>query len=127
MFNTLDLLGRLLLAALFANDVWSILGNYSGTAGFMEQHGVPGILLPLAILVQAVGSILIVLGWYTRIGALALAGFCTMTAVLFHYPLSDSAEAIQFWKDLALAGGLLVLTAHGAGHFSVDARARTES
>ena len=120
VFDFFDLGGRLLLSALFVHDLWSIAIDYSGTAGFMAQNGVPGILLPLVILVQAAGCIFIILGWHTRIGALALAGFCISTAVIFHSQPEDPIETIQFWKDLALAGGFLVLAANGARQYSLD-------
>lgn len=123
-FAGLDLLGRLLLAALFVTDVWTIFNNYGATADYLAQFGVPPMLLPPAILTQLGGGLLVAIGWQTRLAALALALFCLSTALIFHSRLGDPNEAIHFWKDLALAGGFLVLLAHGAGAYSLDARLR---
>ena len=120
----LEFLGRLLLAALFVSDVWTIINNYGATADYLAQFGVPPQLLPLAMVTQLGGGLLVVVGWQTRLAALALALFCIATALIFHTQSGDANEAIQFWKDLAIAGGFLVLLAHGAGVVSLDARLR---
>lgn len=124
LFASLDLLGRLLLAALFVTDVWTVFNNYGATADYLAQFGVPPLLLPLAIATQLGGGLLVAIGWQTRLAALALALFCMSTALIFHSQSGDPGEAIHFWKDLAIAGGFLVLLAHGAGAFSLDARLR---
>ncbi|MBP0651258.1 DoxX family membrane protein, partial [Mycobacterium tuberculosis] len=63
------------MAAIFVLSGFSKITAYAGTAGYMESAGVPGILLPLVILVELVGGLLLVIGWQTRLAALALAGF----------------------------------------------------
>jgi putative oxidoreductase len=120
------LLGRLLLALIFLVDGWELLSNYSGSQGYMEAHGVPGQLLPLAILTEVVGALLVAVGLLSRLAALALAGFCVLTALLFHTNFADveHLEMVHFMKDLAIAGGFLTLTAHGPGAWSLDARWR---
>lgn len=126
LFDVVDLAGRVLLAALFLQDGWIVLHAYAGTADYLAQHGVPPQLLPLALLTQIGGGVLLVLGLWTRLAALALAGFCLSTAVIFHAFPADFNEQIHFWKDLALAGGFLILTAHGAGRLSLDALLRSK-
>lgn len=116
----LDLLGRLLLAALFLSDGWTVVNNYGATAEYLAQFGVPPLLLVPALLLQVVGGLLVAVGWNTRLAALALSLFCMSTALIFHTQFGDPNEQIQFWKDLAIAGGFLVLAAHGAGAFSLD-------
>jgi len=120
VLNVVELLGRVLLAALFLQDGWIVLNNYSGTAEYLMQHGVPSVLLPLALLLQVGGGVMVVLGYWTRPAALALALFCLSTAVIFHGFSADFNEQIHFWKDLALAGGFLVLLANGARPLSID-------
>jgi putative oxidoreductase len=115
-----ELLGRLLLAALFLFDGWLVINNYGATADYLAQFGVPPLLLVPALILQVVGGLLIVIGWNTRLAALALSLFCISTALIFHNQFGDPNEAIHFWKDLAIAGGFLVLAAHGAGAFSLD-------
>ena len=120
----LALLARLLLALIFIVEGWAKLSAYSGTVQYMEQHGVPGILLPLVILTELGGGVLVALGFLTRLAAFALAGFCALTALLFHGTLSDPDELVQFYKDIAMAGGFLGLVAFGPGDWSVDGFAR---
>lgn len=115
------LAGRLLLAATFLHEAWSKLTGYSGALAYMQAFGVPGELLPLAIAVELGCGALIVFGYYTRAAALVLALFCVATAVLFHTKLGDRNQLLHFEKDLAIAGGLLVLFARGAGAWALDA------
>lgn len=119
-----DLLGRLLLAALFLFDSWLVINNYGATAEYLVQFGVPPLLLVPALAVQAGGGLLVAVGWFTRLAALALSLFCISTALIFHNQFGDSNEEIQFWKDLAIAGGFLVLAINGAGAFSLDSYLR---
>jgi putative oxidoreductase len=77
--------------------------------------------LPLAIAVELGCGLLILCGYHTRAAALLLAGFCLATAVLFHGKFGDRNQLLHFEKDLAIAGGLLVLFAHGAGAWALDA------
>jgi putative oxidoreductase len=119
-----DLIGRLLLAALFLYDGWIVVNNYGATADYLAQFGVPPLMLVPALILQVVGGLLIAVGWNARLAALALSLFCISTALIFHSQFGDPNEAIQFWKDLAIAGGLLILAAHGAGAFSLDSHLR---
>lgn len=117
-----ELAGRILLAAIFVLSGWSKIGGYAGTQGYMESMGVPGALLPLVIAVELGAGLLIVAGLWTRLAALALAGFTLLSALLFHANIGDPMQQIMFLKNLAIAGGFLVLFARGAGPLSLDAR-----
>ena len=112
--------GRLLLALVFVHEGWSVIGNYSGAAAYMQKFGVPGILLPAVIALELGGGLLIVAGVLTRIFAAALAVFCLLTAVLFHWQFADRNQLLHFEKDLAIAGGFLVLAIRGPGKWSVE-------
>jgi putative oxidoreductase len=118
--------GRILLAALFLHEAYAKLTAYSAAVAYSEAFGVPSLLLPLAIAVEVGGGLLILIGYYTRIAAFVLAGFCVATAVLFHTKLGVRNELLHFEKDLAIAGGLLVLFAHGAGRWALDALASSK-
>jgi putative oxidoreductase len=121
----LSLAARFLLAFIFIVEGWSKIGYYEGTLQYMENRGVPGELLPLVILTELGGGLLIACGFQTRLAALALGAFCILTAALFHRNLADVSEFIHFNKDLAIAGGFLLLVAFGGGGWSIDAfRAR---
>jgi putative oxidoreductase len=118
--------GRLLLAALFLIDGWSKVRGYAPAVAYMERFSVPGLLLPAVILVELGGSILLVIGWQTRLAALALAAFCILAALLFHTNFDDRNQVLHFQKDLAIAGGLLVLAAFGPGRFSIEGSRRAK-
>jgi putative oxidoreductase len=120
-------LGRLLLAALFVLEGWSKLRGYEAAAAYMDRYGVPSALLPAAIALELGGGALIAVGWQARIAALALGAFCVAAAVLFHGNLADRVHLLHFEKDLAIAGGLLVLTVAGAGRWSLDGARRGQT
>lgn len=119
--STALLLGRILLAIVFLHEAWITLTTYSAVEEYMRAFGVPGALLPAAVAIELGGGLLIVLGLRTRSVALVLAAFCVATAVLFHTGPGDQSQALNFEKDLAIAGGFLVLAAQGAGAWAVDA------
>jgi putative oxidoreductase len=123
----LALLARLMLVFIFIVEGWEKIGNYQGTQQYMEGYGVPGALLPLVILTELGAGLLVAFGLLTRLAALALAGFCVLAASFFHHDFADANEFIQFSKDMAIAGGFLVLVAFGAGDWSVDALWRRSS
>ena len=115
--------GRVFIALIFVMSGLNKMGNYANTAGWMDAMGVPGGLLPVVIVLEVLGGLAIIIGWQTRITSFLLAGFCLLSALLFHNNLGDQNEMIQFMKNVAMAGGFLFLTAHGAGKFSLDNRA----
>ena len=97
----LDILSRLLLAQIFIIAGFGKLGGYTGTQSYMEAMGVPGVLLPLVIILELGGGIALLLGYRTKIVALLLAGFCLLTAVFFHNFLTDPSQMVMFMKNLA--------------------------
>ncbi len=115
-------IGRVLIALVFLMAGLNKIGTYDNVAGYMDSMGVPGALLPLVILVEVVGAIAIILGFKTRIAAFLLAGFCVLSALIFHSNFADQNEMVQFMKNLAIAGGFLSLFVHGAGSYSLDNR-----
>ena len=121
LYDTSDLLGRILLSLIFIMAGFSKIGGYAGTQAYMESAGVPGMLLPLVILVELGGGILVVLGLFTRLSALALAGFSVLAGLLFHFKPEDQMQMMIMMKDVAMGGGFLVIAARGAGAFSLDA------
>lgn len=121
--NVSNLAGRVLLSAIFISAGVSKLGaGYAGTQGYMEAMGVSGSLLPLVIATEVLAGIALLVGFKARIAAFLLAGFSLLSAVLFHFNFSDQMQSILFMKNLAIAGGLLMVVAHGAGQWSVDGR-----
>ena len=120
--NSAELGGRVFLAALFLLSGLGKLAAYTATAGFMASQGVPGWLLPLVLVTEIGGGLAIALGWKTRIAAFLLAGYTLLAALIFHTHFADQNQLINFWKNVAIAGGLLQLVVHGAGPLSLDQR-----
>jgi len=118
-----ELGGRVLLAAIFLISGLGKIAGYAGTAAYMASVGVPGVLLPLVIATEVLGAIAIIAGWQTRIAGFLLAGFTLLSAVIFHSNFADQIQMIMFLKNLAIAGGFLLLVARGAGAWSLDRRA----
>ena len=122
MSNLLELVGRILLSLIFFTSGLSKIGGYAATQGYMESQGVPGMLLPLVIVLELLAPLLIAVGWQTRLAALALAAFSVAAAVLFHADFGNQMQMIMFMKNISIAGGFLLLAAHGAGAWSLDRR-----
>jgi putative oxidoreductase len=115
------LLARLLLSFIFVMEGLVKLGDLAGTADYMQAYGVSPRLLPLVILTELGGGLCVALGLLTRLAAPALAGFCLLTALLFHTDFANQMQLIQATKNLAIAGGFLLLAAFGPGRWSLDA------
>lgn len=117
-----ELAGRILLAAIFLLSGAGKLGAWAATQQYMASQGVPGALLGPVVALEIGGAALVIAGLWTRLAAVALAGFTLLAAVLFHANLGDQMQFILFMKNLAIAGGFLLLAANGAGAWSIDAR-----
>jgi putative oxidoreductase len=116
------LVARMLLSAIFIKGGWDKAWAYQEAATYMTRGGAPGMLLPLVILTEFVGGLLILAGWQTRCAAIALAGFTVVAALFFHWDLGNRGQVIHLYKNIAIAGGFLALFASGAGAYSVDGR-----
>ena len=120
-----DFIGRLLLSIVFFMAGFNKIMNYAGTQGFMEQHGVPGLLLPAVIAAEILLPIMLLIGWQTRLAAFGLAIFTLISGALFHYVPGEQMQMIMLMKNIAIAGGLFVVVAHGAGAWSLEGRSRS--
>jgi putative oxidoreductase len=127
--NGTVLVGRILLGLLFVLSGFGKIDGFAGTAGYIASKGLPlpELLAALTIVVELGGGLALVVGAFTRQAALALAGFTLLAAFVFHafwaVPEAKAMmEQIGFMKNLAIAGGLLVLAAFGPGSMSVGSR-----
>jgi putative oxidoreductase len=114
------LAGRCLLVLIFLHEGVSLVGNYAGAAAYMQKSGVPSLFLPAVIALQLGGGLLIAAGIVTRLSALAFAAFCVSTAILFHWQFASHNELLHLQKDLAIAGGFVVLACSGPGNWSLE-------
>ena len=117
-----QLSGRILVSTIFVMAGLTKITGYSGTQGYMESVGVPGMLLPLVIILEVGCGLAILLGWKTKTAAFLLAGFTVLSALIFHNNFADQMQSILFMKNLAMAGGLLFIFSIGAGAWSIDAK-----
>jgi putative oxidoreductase len=117
--DVLALVGRLFVAIIFLASAFGKITNFDGTMQFMESHGMPFVnaLCVGAIVVEALGAIALILGYKTRWGAAALAGFLVAATWVFH---TAPDQRIQLLKNLAILGGLLNLIAQGPGGISLE-------
>ena len=114
------LIARILIGLLFLVAGAGKLGDPAGFAGYLTSGGLPAFLaLPTIVFEIAVGLALIA-GFQTRIVALATAAFCIVAAVLYHFNPADQLQMTMFLKNFAIAGGLILLAAHGAGRYAID-------
>ena len=120
MANVIDLIGRILISALFLISALNKVFNLEGSMGWMEGYGVPGFLIFPAIAIEIILPILVIVGYQARVAASFLAIFCLMTAFLFHFDFSNQTQLVSFLKNIGLAGGFLFIVANGTKDWAVD-------
>ena len=127
--DSILLVARILLAALFVLFGSSKLANFTGTVGYMAATGapLPEISAFIAVVMEFVVGIALALGFYTRPLALLLAVYTLGTAFIGHHFWSMTGamvldNKIHFYKNLSIIGGLLLLTVTGPGRYSLDRR-----
>lgn len=125
--NELLLIARVLLMILFLMSGWGKLTHFSGTAVYMATEGTPfpTAAAGIAVFMELFVGLALVIGFYTRPLALLLALFVLGTALIGHHywTMADPARAAnmtQFYKNMSIIGGLLLLSLTGAGRYSVD-------
>lgn len=129
IISAVTLIGRILIALLFIPAGLSKITGYSGTRAYIASAGLPAPALGVvvAILVEVVLGTALLVGWQARWSALIIAAFTIATALLFHSfwafpPDQQPMQQINFFKNIAIAGGLLFVFAFGPGAYSLDAR-----
>jgi putative oxidoreductase len=127
--SALNLIGRLLIVALFLPAGLGKIAGFEGTLGYFASLGIPAPVFALVatIVIEVVGSIALLVGFQTRLVAIIMAIFTLLAAVTGHAYWAAPADAafiaqLLFFKNIAVMGGLLVLASAGAGNFSIDGR-----
>ena len=105
------LVGRGLLAALFILAGANKLIGPKPVLAHMKQEGVPAFVFPFVIVLEIGCGAALLVGWHAMIAAAILSALCLATALVFHRNFAERTERAQFFKDIALAGALLVLAA----------------
>lgn len=125
-------LGRLLISLIFILSGLSKAISFSAVSAVLAQKGIQGAsaFLFVAMLMELIGGLLILLGWYTRLGCWILMIFLLPTTLLFHnfwsVSITDQANQLaHFLKNLTIYGGLILLVCYGPGRWSIDAKRRS--
>ena len=118
--HIVEILGRILLSAIFLINGIGKIFNYEGTIQYMENFDVPGYFIIPAITVEILFPILLILGYYTKFSALVLSLFTLALAVIFHTDFSNQMQLMSFLKNIAIAGGFLIIFVYGPGKYSLD-------
>jgi putative oxidoreductase len=125
------LLARIALSAIFLVSGWAKLTDPAAAVGYMNTQGVPDaqVLVYVAGMAELLGGLSLMFGFLTRIGALGLFAFLAVTNFYFHdfwnlTGMEEKMQMVQFMKNLAIMGGLLMIGASGAGRYSLDAIVR---
>jgi len=125
--NSAALIGRILLALIFITSGFGKLTGFDGTVGYIASKGLPlpQVAAAIAIVVELGGGVLLAIGYKARWAALAIGLFTLAAGFLFHdFWNADAAakmgQAINFWKNVSIAGGMLMVFAFGPGAYSVE-------
>ena len=122
MAGIIQLIGRIMLALIFILAGFGKIQDPAGTMAYMQSAGLPGILLWPTIALELLGGLALAVGYKTRYVAFALAGFSVLAAAMFHNNFGDQMQMIMFLKNIAIAGGLLLLAVSGLTAYSVDSK-----
>ena len=114
------LVGRILIGLLFLIAGLGKTGDVAGFSGYLASGGLPAFLAWPAVIFEIAVGLLLIIGYQTRIVALATAAFCVVAGALYHFVPADQMQMAMFLKNLAIAGGLLMFAIHGPGRFAID-------
>jgi putative oxidoreductase len=118
--HIVELIGRVFLSALFLIEGVGKLFTQEQVIMYMEDYGVPGVLFIPTVVLEILFPLLLIVGYKTRLAALVMSLFTLTVAIIFHTDLSDGMQLVFFLKDLAIAGGFMIIIAYGSNKFSLD-------
>ena len=118
--HIIEFIGRIFLSALFLIEGIGKLFTQEQVITYMEDYGVPGILFIPAVVVEILFPLLLIVGYKTKLAASVMTLFTLTVAIIFHTDFSDGMQLIFFLKDLAIAGGFMIIIAYGSNKFSID-------
>ena len=118
--HIIEFIGRLLLSALFLIEGFGKISNQENVIMYMEEYGVPEILFVPATVLEILFPLLLIVGYKTKWAAAVMALFTFTVAIIFHTDFSEGMQMIFFLKDLAIAGGFMIILVYGPGKISLD-------
>ena len=118
--HVVEFLGRVLLSTLFLVEGIGKISMQEDVVMYMEDYGVPEILFLPAIILEILFPLLLITGYRTKWAASVMALFTFTVAIIFHTNFSEGMQMILFLKDIAIAGGFMIIVANGPGKISLD-------
>ena len=115
-----EFLGRVLLSTLFLVEGFGKISMKEDVIMYMEDYGVPEILFVPAIILEILFPLLLIIGYRTKWAASIMALFTFTVAIIFHTDFSEGMQMIFFLKDIAIAGGFMIIIVYGPGKISLD-------
>ena len=115
-----EFLGRVLLSTLFLVEGVGKISIQEDVIMYMEDYGVPGMLFMPAVILEILFPLFLIVGYKTRWAASIMALFTFAVAIIFHTNFSEGMQMIFFLKDIAIAGGFMIIVAYGPGKISLD-------
>ena len=118
--HIIEALGRIFLSSLFLIEGVKKFFLQEETIIYMEEYGVPEILFFPSLVLEILFPILLIVGYKTKISASIMALFTLTVAIIFHSDFQNHMELIAFLKNVAIAGGFLVIVANDPKICSID-------
>jgi len=118
--HIVELIGRILLSALFLIEGIGKIFMQENVVMYMEDYGVPGMLFIPTVVVEILFPLFLIIGYKTRLTALVMALFTFTVAIIFHTDFTEGTQMVFFLKDLAIAGGFMIIFAYGPNRISLD-------
>ena len=115
-----EFLGRMFLSALFLIEGFGKISMQEDVIMYMEDYGVPGILFVPATVLEILFPLLLIVGYKTKWAASVMALFTFAVAIIFHTDFSEGMQMMLFLKDIAIAGGFMIILVYGSGKISLD-------
>lgn len=127
--NAIPLIARVLMCPLFLASGYGKATRFDATVAYITSAGMPlpTVAAVVAIVVEILGPLCLIFGFKARIAAWVMALYTVAAAFYFHKfwavpPEQYMGQFNNFFKNVAIAGGLLYIAAFGAGPYSVDER-----
>tara|TARA_Y100000590_G_scaffold456103_1_gene605970 strand:+ start:20 stop:403 length:384 start_codon:yes stop_codon:yes gene_type:complete len=118
--HIIEFIGRVLLSVLFLIEGVSKIYMQENVIMYMEGYGIPGILFVPAIILEILFPLFLIVGYKTKWAASVMALFTLTVAIIFHTDFSDEMQMMLFLKDLAIAGGFMIIIVYGSSKISLD-------
>ena len=115
-----EFIGRVLLSALFLIEGLGKVSAQENVVMYMEDYGVPGILFVPATILEILFPLFLMVGYKTKWAASVMALFTFAVAIIFHTDFDEGMQMIFFLKDIAIAGGFMIIVVYGPGKISLD-------